>query len=66
MAEIGKVTPGNPIITRVPRDRPASDEKEHQPEPKDDENGEENEENNERDNEENNKRDEDGGIDFYV
>lgn len=65
MAEIGKVTPGNPIITRVPRDRPASDEKEQEPEPQE-ENGKENEENNERDNEENNKRGEDGGIDFYV
>ena len=65
MADIGKVTPGSPIIKRVPRDHPVTEEKEHQQEP--DEN-KENRENEEDENSENNHQDGDkeGGIDLYV
>jgi hypothetical protein len=65
MAEVGKVTPGSPVITRVPRDRPATDEKEHQQEP--DENNE-NRDNEEDEHNESNKEggDNEGGIDLYV
>lgn len=62
MADIGKVTPGGPIITRVPRDRPATDDKEQHPEHDE----EKNNENDEAEKENHNNNDKDGGIDFYV
>jgi hypothetical protein len=61
MTEIGKITPGNPLVTRVPRERPLTDHKEHQQEP-----GEDPKENDEDDEDGNNKKDKDGGIDAYV
>jgi ABC-type Zn2+ transport system substrate-binding protein/surface adhesin len=60
MAEIGKVTPG-PIVRRVPRDRTATDEQEHPPQPDD-----ENNEKKEHDEEKEHKPDHEGGIDLYV
>lgn len=61
MAEIGKVTPGAPIVTRVPRDRTATEEQEHPPEP-----DEENREKKEHDEEDEHKPDHEGGVDIYV
>ena len=65
MAEIGKVTPGIPIITRMPRERPPAEEKE----PGQEESEQQNNENNEQHEEENKhpeKEDKNGGIDLYV
>ena len=64
MAEIGKVTPGKPIITRQPREQPPAEEKE----PQQQESEPQNNENNESYDDENEKHkdDKDGGIDLYV
>lgn len=60
MAEIGKVTPSAPIVTRVPRDRTATDEQNHPPQQGDEK------EKQGHDEDENNKSEQDGGIDLYV
>lgn len=60
MAEIGKVTPGAPIVTRHPHDRPAAGGEKQQ------ESEEENREKEEHDEEEENKPDHEGGVDLYV
>lgn len=64
MAEIGKITPGKPVITRQPRERPPAEEKE----PRQQESEPQNNENNELHEDENKKHkdDKNGGIDFYV
>lgn len=64
MAEIGKVTPGSPIITRVPREHPPAQEKEPQQEQPEQEPPEQ--DNKEQQEDENNHHDKDGGIDLYV
>lgn len=60
MAEIGKVTPGAPIVTRHPHDRTAADGEKQQ------ETEEQKRENQKRDEEENHKPDYEGGVDLYV
>jgi ribosomal protein L12E/L44/L45/RPP1/RPP2 len=62
MAEIGRVTPGAPIVKRHPHERPAADgEKQQQNEQEQEQN-----ENNEHDEKENHKPDHEGGVDLYV
>ena len=64
MADIGKITPGSPIIPRVPRDHPATDEKEQRQEPPEEKQQDtEEEEQNDNNNED---KDQEGGIDLYV
>lgn len=62
MADIGKVTP-SPIIPKVPRDHPATDEKEQRQESPEDKQQDTEEEQNENNNE---GKDQEGGIDLFV
>ena len=63
MADIGKITPGSPVIPRVPRDHPATDEKERRQEPAEEQQHDTEEEQNENNNQD---KDREGGIDLFV
>jgi ribosomal protein L12E/L44/L45/RPP1/RPP2 len=66
MAEIGRVTPGAPIVKRHPHERPAADGEKQQQNEQEQEQEQEQNENNEHDEKENHKPDHEGGVDLYV